>query len=112
MKKLSIIVPCYNEEGNVKLFLETAYSCLKEINYKKEYIFINDGSKDKTLEELIKLTNSKEIIKIINFSRNFGKEAAILAGLKNCTGDYAVLIDADMQQHHNLHYFQFLLSLE
>ena len=102
MKKLSIIIPCYNEEQNVKLFFETANESLKNIKYNKEYIFINDGSKDKTLKELLTLTKSNQAVKIINFSRNFGKEAAIYAGLKNCTGDYAVLIDADMQQHPKL----------
>jgi len=100
--KLSIIIPCYNEEQNVKLFFETADESLKNIKYNKENIFINDGSKDKTLKELLTLTKSNQAVKIINFSRNFGKEAAIYAGLKNCTGDYAVLIDADMQQHPKL----------
>lgn len=102
MKKLSIIVPCYNEEGNIKLFFETAVKSLKKEKYISEFIFINDGSKDNTLNNLIELTKSTEIVKIINFSRNFGKESAIYAGLKKCTGDYAVLIDADMQQHPKL----------
>lgn len=100
--KLSIIIPCYNEEKNVILI----HDCISE-NFKKikdhEMIFINDGSKDNTyatLKELAK--SSKENIKIINFSRNFGKEAAMYAGLKNAVGDYVSIIDADMQQDPKL----------
>ena len=102
MKKLSIIVPCYNEGENVALFFDESKKSLDKIKYKKEFIFINDGSKDNTIEELKKLTKKNENIKVINFSRNFGKEAAIYAGLKECTGDLAVLIDADLQQHPKL----------
>lgn len=102
MKKLSIIVPCYNEGENVALFFDESKKSLDKIKYKKEYIFINDGSKDNTIEELKKMSKKKENIKVINFSRNFGKEAAIYAGLKECTGDLAVLIDADLQQHPKL----------
>ena len=102
MKKLSIIVPCYNEGENVALFFDESKKTLDKIKYKKEFIFINDGSKDNTIEELKKLTKKKENIKVINFSRNFGKEAAIYAGLKECIGDLAVLIDADLQQHPKL----------
>ena len=102
MKKFSIIVPCYNEGENVALFFDESKKSLDKIKYKKEFIFINDGSKDNTIEELKKLTKKKENIKVINFSRNFGKEAAIYAGLKECTGDLAVLIDADLQQHPKL----------
>lgn len=100
MKKLSIIVPCYNEEKNIGLFFKESQKFLAEI--KKEYIFINDGSKDNTIDELKKLTESDETVKILNFSRNFGKEAAIYAGLNECSGDFAVLIDADLQQHPKL----------
>lgn len=101
--KLSFVVPCYNEEGNIKLFYDDIVRSFKETNYDIELIFINDGSKDNTLAELKKLLDFKKFnIKIINFSRNFGKEAGIYAGLQNSTGDYVVLIDADMQQPPHL----------
>lgn len=97
--KLSFVVPCYNEEKNIKLFYNDVLDSFKNSKYRIELVFINDGSKDKTLDELKKLLINKEFsIKIINFSRNFGKEAAIYSGLKEATGDYIVLIDADMQQ--------------
>lgn len=103
MKTLSIIIPCHNEEENVNLFYsETKKAFNKNNKYKLEFIFINDGSYDNTLIELKKLIENNNDIKIINFSRNFGKESAIYAGLKNCSGDYAVLIDADLQQHPKL----------
>lgn len=96
--KLSFVIPCYNEETNVKLIHdEIAKSFLSR--YKYEIIFVNDGSSDNTLKSLKEiLKNSKTKIKIVNFSRNFGKEAAIYAGLKEAKGDYISLIDADMQQ--------------
>lgn len=101
--KLSFVVPCYNEEGNVKLFYDDVVNSFKKTKYDIEIIFINDGSKDNTINELKKIVKSKDFnIKIINFSRNFGKEAGIYAGLQNSTGDYAVLIDADMQQPPSL----------
>lgn len=96
--KLSIIIPTFNEEGNIKKLFETIGDELKSIKY--EVIFINDGSKDNTEQVLNKIyNNNKKIVKIINFSRNFGKDAAIYAGLKNATGEYCSIIDADMQQH-------------
>jgi glucosyltransferase len=99
MKLLSIIVPCYNEEPAIRLFYDVLKREVMTLNCKIEYIFVNDGSKDNTLEELkkIKNENSETSFKIINFSRNFGKEAGILAGLKESTGDYVVLMDADLQ---------------
>lgn len=99
MKLLSIIVPCYNEEPAIHLFYNVLQKEVKSLNCSIEYIFVNDGSKDKTLDELkrIKKNNYEYTIKIINFSRNFGKEAGILAGLKESTGDYVVLMDADLQ---------------
>lgn len=98
-KKLSFVVPCYNEEKNIELFYKNVVESFKNGKYKIEIIFINDGSKDNTLIELKKLLTKKDFsIKIINFSRNFGKEAGIYSGLKASTGDYTVLIDADMQQ--------------
>ena len=99
MKKLSIIVPAYNEEEVIELF----YKKLKEVidkiteRYKYEIIFVDDGSKDKTLDILKKLRENDKNINIISFSRNFGKEAGIYAGLKNSNGDIVVLLDADLQ---------------
>lgn len=104
MKKISMIVPCYNEEGNVELFFEDVVKTYKNSkNYKIELIFIDDGSTDSTLEHLKEIVKNKEFdTKIVSFSRNFGKESVIYAGLKKATGDYTVLIDADMQQPPSL----------
>lgn len=100
--KLSLVVPCYNEEGNVKLFAQTIEETFKDKISDYEIIFINDGSQDNTmkvLKELLKESNQN--IKVINFSRNFGKEAGMYAGLKETTGDYVTIIDADLQQNPN-----------
>jgi glucosyltransferase len=99
MKKVSMIIPCYNEEGNVELFYKEAVKAYKEQNYKLELVFIDDGSKDNTLKNLKELTKEQDCeIKVLSFSRNFGKESAIYAGLNNTTGDYTVIIDVDLQQ--------------
>ena len=97
--KVSFIVPCYNEAGNIIAFSNKIKEVFeKEYNY--EIIFINDGSKDNTLSELKKLLNNrKQSITIIDFSRNFGKEAGIYAGLKAAKGEYVNIIDADLQQN-------------
>lgn len=100
MKKISIIVPCYNEEDVLSLFNEeihkTVIDNIKE-NYTYELLFVNDGSSDNTLKVLKELKNTDDHIRIISFSRNFGKEAAMYAGLENCTGDLIVIMDADLQ---------------
>lgn len=101
--KLSIVIPCYNEEKNVGIIYDTIVKLFynKKISY--EMIFINDGSKDDTIGELKKLIDKNDsVTKIVNFSRNFGKEAAMYAGLKESIGDYVVIIDADMQQNPSL----------
>lgn len=96
--KLSFICPCYNEEKNVKPFLKSIYDSFPAVN-DYEVIFINDGSTDNTFEALKELKKaSPQNIKIINFSRNFGKEAAMYAGLQNCIGDFVTIIDTDLQQ--------------
>ena len=98
-KKISLVVPCYNEEKNISLFIKECEKAFSKSKYNFEIIFINDGSKDNTINELKKLLDYKKFeIKIINFSRNFGKEAGMYAGLKNSTGDYVAIIDADLQQ--------------
>lgn len=95
--KLSLVVPCYNEAGNVRLFVEKARENLADIDY--EIVFINDGSKDDTVKELKKIKEDrKENVTIINFSRNFGKEAGIYAGFQHAKGEYVTIIDADLQQ--------------
>lgn len=95
--KLSIIVPSYNEEKSLPIFYEELSKVLNDLEFEHEMIFVNDGSKDKTLEVLnqLKVTNPKIII--IDFSRNFGKEAGILAGLRESTGDLIAIMDADLQ---------------
>lgn len=96
---LSLIVPCYNEEKNIIPFYKKVLKTLPE-SLKYEIIFINDGSKDKTMDQLKTLLKQDEIeIKIVNFSRNFGKEAGIYAGLKESKGDFVAIIDADLQQN-------------
>lgn len=97
--KLSLVIPCYNEEKNVPLFYNEILKTFKNNKLDVELVFINDGSSDNTLKELEKLlVNKKFEIKIIDFSRNFGKEAGIYAGLQNATGDFVAIIDADLQQ--------------
>jgi hypothetical protein len=99
-RKLSVIVPCYNEEKNIVKFYNKILEDLKDIDL--ELIFINDGSKDKTQVEVDKILKNKDFkIKCINFSRNFGKESAMLAGLENVRkdADYISIIDADLQQN-------------
>ena len=99
MKKISIVIPCYNEEEVLTMFYEEIMKVIEKINneYSYELIFINDGSKDNTLNILKTLQAKNQNTKIINFSRNFGKESAIYAGLSNSTGDLVVLMDADLQ---------------
>lgn len=98
--KLSLVIPCYNEQENVKLFYQETIKVLEKYVNNMEWIFINDGSKDNTIEVLKNIyKDSPYDIKVINFSRNFGKEAALLAGLKESQGDYVSIIDADMQQN-------------
>lgn len=100
IKKLSIIVPCYNEEESVPLFYaETVKqdAFFKSKGIEQEFIFVNDGSRDKTVEEVKKLRENDDRVHLISFSRNFGKEAAIYAGFERADGDVVVLMDADLQ---------------
>lgn len=96
---LSLVIPCYNEEENVENFYNETVKAFKGKIESYEFVFVDDGSKDKTLERLHKLVSEKtENIQVLSFSRNFGKESAIYAGLNNARGDYACIIDADLQQ--------------
>ena len=97
-KKISVIVSCYNEEESLPLFYEEMRKVMDEMSQNDfELIFVNDGSKDKTLEEIKALRNKDKRVRYISFSRNFGKEAAMKAGLDYSTGDYVTLMDADLQ---------------
>ena len=97
--KLSLVVPCYNEAENVAAFQEAVLGAFSGCGYDYEIVYINDGSRDATLHNLKKLYNAQACpIKVISFSRNFGKEAAIYAGLQHAQGEYISLIDADLQQ--------------
>ena len=98
-QKLSIVVPCYNEEKVINVFYERIIKVINQFEKKYDYeiVFIDDGSKDNTFQELKKLRNKNQNIKIISFSRNFGKESGIYAGLSNSDGDLVVVIDADCQ---------------
>ena len=97
--KLSLVVPCYNEADNVALFQQAVISAFDGCGYDYEIVFIDDGSRDATLHNLKKLYAAQECpVKVVSFSRNFGKEAGIYAGLQHAGGDYICLIDADLQQ--------------
>ncbi len=102
MEKISIIVPCYNEEEALPLFYKEINKVSETMDEEFEFIFVNDGSKDKTLEVIKNLSTLDKRCKYINFSRNFGKEAAMYAGLELSTGDYITLMDADLQDPPSL----------
>ena len=103
MNLVSVIVPCFNEEEALPYFYDEIVKISKlmqDVDF--EFIFVNDGSKDKTLSVIKNLAKKDSRVKYISFSRNFGKEAAIYAGVQNCIGDYAVLMDADLQDPPHL----------
>ncbi len=98
MDKISVIVSCYNEEESIPLFYQEMDEVSKKMEFVDfEFVFVNDGSKDDTLTELKELAKKDNRVRFISFSRNFGKEAAMFAGLENVTGDYVTLMDADLQ---------------
>lgn len=94
---VSIIVPCFNEEESLPLFYNETVKVLKELDEDYELVLVNDGSKDNTLSEMKKLAEKDKNVVYLSFSRNFGKEAAMYAGLCNAKGDYVGFIDADLQ---------------
>lgn len=97
MGKLSVIIPAYNEQQNIVNISSVVSSLLEENNIKYEIIFVNDGSRDNTWDVISRICNKNKNIKGFNFSKNFGKEAAIFAGLTYATGDCCAVIDADLQ---------------
>lgn len=105
MKLLSVVVPCYNEEENVALFYEELTkndTFFREKDVELELLYIDDGSADKTVEEVKKLREKDERVHLVSFSRNFGKEAAMFAGLEKSKGDYVVVMDVDLQDPPSL----------
>ena len=102
MKLVSVVVPCYNEEEVLPMFYEEIIKVTNGMSEKWpeltfEFLFINDGSKDRTLEIFRELADKDKRVRYISFSRNFGKESGMYAGLKNAKGDYVVVMDADLQ---------------
>lgn len=97
-EKISIIVPCYNEEESLPIFYKEIDKISKDMKVVDfEFLFINDGSRDKTLNILREMAKKDKRVRYISFSRNFGKEAGMWAGLENATGDFVAIMDADMQ---------------
>ena len=95
--KISVVIPCYNEQESIELFYKEICLISEKMNNEFEFIFVNDGSKDKTLNIITDLSKKDSRVKYISFSRNFGKESAIYAGFSKASGDYVVMMDADLQ---------------
>lgn len=103
MDKISAIIPCYNEEQALPFLYEELIKVAQQMHEQEfEFIFINDGSKDKTLEIIRELRKKDERVRYVSFSRNFGKESAIYAGLEASTGDFVAMLDADLQDPPHL----------
>ncbi len=102
MNKISIIVPCYNEEEVLEIFYNKITEVSSKMDAEFEFIYVDDGSKDKTLKKIKEHAKNDNRVKFISFSRNFGKEAAMYAGLKKATGDYVAIMDADLQDPPDL----------
>ncbi len=97
MTDISIIIPIYNEEGNIQLLFDRLSGVIKSMNVNAEYIFVNDGSKDRSIVIIKSLASREKEVRYIDFSRNFGHQIAVTAGLDNSVGNTAVIIDADLQ---------------
>lgn len=95
--KISVVVPCYNEQESILFFYEEMRQVARKMENEFEFIFVNDGSKDHTLEIVKRLSEKDDRVKYISLSRNFGKESAIYAGFSKANGDYVVMMDADLQ---------------
>lgn len=105
MKKIiTLIIPCFNEEASIKILFDALYTVSKEMekNYAFEFLMIDDGSKDKTLDLILKYAKEDARVKYISFSRNFGKEAAMYAGFCHAAGDYVAVMDSDLQDPPSL----------
>lgn len=103
MKLISIVVPCYNESEVLPMFYREITKVMSELkNYRFELVFVDDGSRDDTLAQLKSMSHSDNRVKYLSFSRNFGKESAMLAGLEHTTGDYVAIMDADCQDPPSL----------
>ena len=94
---LSLVIPCFNEEEAIPIFYNETVKVLKGMDIDYEFLFIDDGSKDKSLERMVELAKKDDKVFYYSFSRNFGKEAAMYAGLKNAKGDYVTIMDVDLQ---------------
>lgn len=94
---VSLIVPCYNEQDNVKAFYEKVNEVFQELPYDLEILYVDDGSKDETLERIKEIADKDDQVNYLAFSRNFGKEAAMYAGFCNVTGDFVAVMDVDLQ---------------
>lgn len=101
-KLISIVVPCFKEEESVSLFCDEIRNIFKKIDYDYELILVDDGSYDNTLKIVKEIADNDEKVIYISFSRNFGKESAIFAGLNNCNGEFVTIMDADMQDPPSL----------
>ncbi len=96
-QKLSLLLPCYNEEANISFAYSEIMKVIKKMKIDYELVFIDDGSKDNTVLEIEQLQKKDKNVILIEFARNFGKEMATSAGINNCTGDGAIIVDVDMQ---------------
>lgn len=97
MKDLSIIIPIYNEAGNIQVLFERLSNVVRDMNMNVEYVFVNDGSRDNSIDLIKGLAKTNSEVHYLDFSRNFGHQVAVAAGLDYCTGKSAVIIDADLQ---------------
>lgn len=97
MQKLSIIVSVFNEEESLPMFYQELKNILQNVDFDYEILFVNDGSTDQSLEKIREINHQDKFVHLINFSRNFGHEAAMLAGIDHCSGDAAICMDADLQ---------------
>lgn len=103
MKKISLIIPCYNEEECIPIFDQEMEGIIERMQeYEFEILYVDDGSKDKTLQVIRRLSRDRHYVRYLSFSRNFGKEAAMYAGFCNATGDYVAVLDADLQDPPSL----------
>ncbi|MDR2805138.1 MAG: glycosyltransferase, partial [Dysgonamonadaceae bacterium] len=97
MKTLTIIIPCYNEEAVIDTCHRRVTAVLQGLNYRSQLIYIDDGSVDRTFERLSAIAAADSQVKVLHFSRNFGHQAAVTAGIHHCTTDFAIIMDADLQ---------------